>query len=239
VTGVLHRLAPSLRVAFAGLAKISFEHSRTVPPTLPKGFKNKKVNREGATWITVPGHVSFAYWRKFCTALNLCGLDIREMTLCFTSSVMCVIDGHSEEGRVKERHLPFEGFLEALVRLATAVPLPTEAMLANAEMTHAGPYMARLEASADKEEVEAMIKAQACEWSGVPDSEAGGEMPRRVEHLADVILRKLKQLKEDAMDEPLTTLTRREFRQWALRGMGVGERMLPEPWTQEVQLGEA
>ena len=78
VSSALQRLAPSLRVLFAGLAKISFEHARSSPPALPKGGKNKKVGREGATWIVVPGHVSFGYWRAFCDALGLCGLEIRE-----------------------------------------------------------------------------------------------------------------------------------------------------------------
>ena len=37
----LSRLAPSLRVLFAGLAKLSFENGRAVPPALPKVGKTK------------------------------------------------------------------------------------------------------------------------------------------------------------------------------------------------------
>ena len=124
------------------------------------------------------------------------------------------------------------------LRLATVVPLPTDAMLQEYQVAHAGLVMAQLEASG-QDLLKEMAAAQACEWGGVPEEHVGGEMAQRVRFLADVMLRKVKQVKEEAMDEALTTLTRREIRHWALRNMGVNERMLPEPWTQEAQLGEA
>jgi len=239
-THVLSRLAPSLRVLFAGLAKISFEFSRTVPPQLPKGGKNKLVERPGrAKWMIVPGHVSFAEWRRFLDVLKLVGLEIREITQCFLYAIMGVVNGQSADGRVKERYLPFEGFLEALVRLATAVPLPTDVQMASAEFTHAGAYLDHLlEVPSDNVGVlDQMLAEQACEWCGVPEPSVAGTMPRRVEHLLDVIVRKIKQPKE--IDEPLGVLTRREFRMWAIRTMGVAESQIPDTWAKEAQPGEA
>ena len=68
--------APSLRVLFAGLAKLTYERSRSSPPQLPRVGKARQVKRivEGgggrgkggkATWIVVPGVVSFGVWSQF------------------------------------------------------------------------------------------------------------------------------------------------------------------------------
>ena len=213
---------------------------RTYVHTYIHTGKNKLVDRPGrAKWTVVPGHVSFAEWRRFLDVLKLVGLEIREITQCFLYAIMGVVNGQSADGRVKERYLPFEGFLEALVRLATAVPLPTDAQMASAEFTHAGAYLDQLlEVPSDNVGVlEMMVEEQACEWGGVPEPSVAGTMPRRVEHLLDVIVRKIKQPKE--VDEPLAVLTRREFRLWAIRTMGVAESQMPDTWAKEAQPGEA
>ena len=41
-----------------------------------------------------------------------------------------------------------QGFLEAIIRLATVVPLPTDGQLEQAELTHAGPFMADIQVRA-------------------------------------------------------------------------------------------
>ena len=73
----------------------------------------------------------------------------------------------------------------------------------------------------------------------MPDPAASGSMPRRMEHLVDVMLRKIKNLKPEAIDEPIGPLTRQEFRAWAINGMGVSEKEIPVTWVQEKQLGES
>ena len=236
MSDTLRRLAPSLRVIFAGLAKVSFERSRSGAYQLPKLGKAKVVKREGgAVWTLVPGHVSYVDWCRFIDKLGLRGANIREVTLCFLYSIMCVVDGMSDEGRVKEANLPFEGFMEAIVRLATAVPLPTDAQLEAQELTSAEPFMAALEA-ADEAKFAAFADAQACEWGAVPDPIIGGDMSRRVALLVEMLIRRIKRPKDP--DAPLGVLTRREFRQWAKERMGVEDKELPEQWAKDKQKGE-
>jgi len=234
----LMRNAPALRVIFTGLAKIAFEESRSgggVTP-LPKMGSAQQVKREGAKWILVPGHVSITLWRKFTDNIGLLGLDNREQTFCFVWAIMVVIDGYSTAGGVKERHLPFEGFLEALVRLATVVPLPTDEQLAACNKASAGAFLANI--VYDDPTFDAMCAVQKTEWGGVPDPSRGGEMPRRVEHLVDVMVRTIKGKGAEAGDEPTGGLTRRQFRMWALQQLGATEAQLPDAWTQVKAVGE-
>ena len=74
--------------------------------------------------------------------------------------------------------LPFEGFLEALVRLATCIPIPTDVELEASEFTHAGPFMGKLEAG-DNEAFQLYLQAQTCEWGDVPNERVSGHMVRR------------------------------------------------------------
>jgi len=242
---VLTRHAPSLRVLFSGLAKISYEFSRVylvkkgaAPPcVLPAAAKNKLAKRGLSRWVVVPGHVSFSVWRQALSAMGFVRLEIREIAMCFLYSVMAVVDRYSDSGRVKEQNLPFESFLEAIVRLATRVLLPTDEMLSDAMLTHAGPCMAQLEAS-DAAAIAGMAHDQACEWGGVPDDSVAGGMPRRVEHLIDIIMRKVKLPKDPtSFDSPLGVLTRREFRHWAVSILGV-KGQLPFSWEMDGQVGE-
>ena len=44
---------------------------------------------------------------------------------------------------------------------------------------------------------------------------------------------------EEAAAAPTGVLTRRDFRAWAFRTLGVQENELPESWAKEKQLGES
>lgn len=80
---VLLKAAPSLRLIFTGLSKLTYEASRgSGDVTLPKPGKNKEVKRDGgAKWVIVPGHVSFSFWKKFLECLNFVGLNVREIPI--------------------------------------------------------------------------------------------------------------------------------------------------------------
>lgn len=239
--------APSLRVIFAGLSKLTYEAARTAGVKLPKPVDNRWILREqGAVkWLKVAGQVSFPLWRRFLEGLfSPSILDLRSITLCFQYSIMAVADGNSEEGRLKEKHLPFESFLEAIVRLATRIPLPTDAQLAASGHSRAGPFAAAL--NLNQEELKALAAQQACEWGDVPNTAVAGSMPARIVHLVDVIVHRIRQPSgqtapvggDEASDGPLVTLTRRELRRWALGAGCCTETTLPETWAQTKMLGE-
>lgn len=60
---------------------------------------------------------------------------------------MAVVDGRTHRGSVKENSLPFEGFMEALGRIAVLKALPTDAELAQSGCSDAGVFMQKLQAS--------------------------------------------------------------------------------------------
>ena len=92
------------------------------------------------------------------------------------------------------------------------------------------------QASADETRLNEMLTTQACDWGSAPDPACSGEMPRRVQHLVDIMLRRVQIPKEP--DEPLEVLTRRDFRHFALRKLGAPENHIPDSWTKEKQPGE-
>jgi len=232
---MLWRSAPPLRIIFAGLARLTYEISRQSAAPLPK-IGHTQVMRPAmdCTWVALSGLVSIAVWRAFISGLGIKGAELREVTLCFIYSIMAVVDGS-----YKERHLPFEGVLEALVRFATCIPIPTDQELEASEFTHAGPFMDKLEAG-DASTFQQYADAQTCEWGDIPDERVAGDMVRRVSHLIDIILRRIKQPKEEGADMPLGPLTRREFRLWAVRNMRLGnaDKYLPDSWAKETEAGE-
>ena len=116
--------------------------------------------------------------------------------------------------------------------------MPTDTQLAASGFAHAGAYLAALEV-AEPDTLKAMAAEQACEWGGTPKEEVGGQMPRRVTHLVDVIVRKIRKPGEQDADAPMAVLTRSEFRHWALGCVqGSKDTMLPDKWASSKALGE-
>ena len=97
--------------------------------------------------------------------------------------------------------------------------------------------MSTIEASADTTVLNRMIEEQDCEWGALPDEALAGPLPTRVEHLVDMLLRKIQQ-PVDKDDEPLPPLTRTAFRHFAMRTLGCGEQMLNAEWVKAKQPGE-
>lgn len=86
-------------------------------------------------------------WRNAMSALNLLSGDLaeRDITLCFSWSRMCVGDSKTPAGSKKDSTLPFEGFLEAICRMAMMKALPTDDEITAAECEDAATYLAQLE----------------------------------------------------------------------------------------------
>lgn len=134
------------------------------------------------------------------------------------------------------------GFLEALVRLATIVPLPTTDQLESAGCNAPGQYLTHLEV-ADDVGWQALRDAQRVEWGDVPAEYVGGDMETRLDHLIDFLLHKIKGGKAPKDGEynsaPCSPLTRREFCAFARRAMGTPNEQIGDAWvTRERQIGE-
>ena len=147
-------------------------------------------------------------------------LTDRDATLCFVWSRMCVIDPRTRLGHMKESHLPFEGFLEALCRLAILKALPTdyeisEGICRGDEMAElrgcedAGEYLARLLDDAPGEYQELMLE-RATPWGDEPDQ----PVCRCVAHLLSLIVRLIKR---EIAAEVATPLTEQQIIKWAKR----------------------
>ena len=66
-------------------------------------------------------HLSLEEWKMMLRACDIITADCseRDAAMCFAWSRMCVVDElKSDHARMRDSHLPFEGFLEALVRLS-------------------------------------------------------------------------------------------------------------------------
>ena len=78
--------------------------------------------------------LSLDEWLGFLRAARLVGSDVsdREATMCFAWSRMTVIHAAKKGSEERDRSLPFEGFLEALCRVAVMKALPTRKEMAAA-----------------------------------------------------------------------------------------------------------
>lgn len=107
----------------------------------------------------------------------------REGVLCFVQSRLRAVDEESERGKKRMKHMNFEDFLEAIVRVSTMKALPTTSELLLAGYADAGLYMVGLMANPTAYNV--FVEARERHF-GDPLS-----MPieRCVEHLLQLIIR--------------------------------------------------
>ena len=130
--------------------------------------------------------IDFNEWKALLRALNLLGADLteRDGTLCFTHARMVVIDSWSMRGAVKEVNLPFEGFLEAIVRLATLKALPTDEEVAASCLPDAGAYFRRMRRIHENHYHE-LMRTRGNQWPG----ELRQPIWRCVDHLISIMIR--------------------------------------------------
>jgi len=67
-------------------------------------------------------------WVDFLNAVDFIGPDLTKRRACFAFvwSRMCVVNPRTKQGYMREESLPFEGFMEALCRIAVLKALPTD-----------------------------------------------------------------------------------------------------------------
>jgi hypothetical protein len=112
--------------------------------------------------------LSLVDWKTFARRLGLIDSDLtdRDAAICFVNSRMAVIDGESERGKAKENHLPYEGFLECLCRVAILKALPTDSELEKEECVDAGLFMLRLRSNQQKHRT--YLETNATGWNSTP-----------------------------------------------------------------------
>ena len=104
-----------------------------------------------------------------CTQVDLIQIDLteRDVAFAFTWSRMWVGRPYSAAGAIKNKHLPFEGFLEALCRCAALKALPTDEEIESRGYMDAGRYLVALKAEAPAE-YDALLATKATLWGGTP-----------------------------------------------------------------------
>jgi len=129
--------------------------------------------------------ISLSQWRLFLSAVHLIGDDVsvRHAARCFAWSRMCVIDGLTMLGTIKETHLNFEGFAEALIRLSILKAIPTPEDVDSHGCTSAREYLQNLRPS--KEQFKSFIALRGTPWGHVPKAP---EPEYRLEVTIDIIV---------------------------------------------------
>ena len=192
-SAVLEAYEPSLRCIFAGVARAG---------GASEGSKG------GASL-----RISIDEWKAFVRGLDLIGTDLteRDANLCFSWSRMCVVDIYSDKGRVREHQLPFEGFLEALVRLSVLKALPTADEIAAAGCDDAEEYLEKIKAN-DEEAYQQLLRERATAWGDEPTNETF----ECINQLCSIIVRRMEMDSEGADNMELTS---REVDNWVARRM--------------------
>lgn len=121
-------------------------------------------------------HMALIEWVLLCRGADLTGPDCsdRDAIMCFAWSRMCVIDELTIQGRMRDSHLPFEGFLEALVRISLLKVLPTDQEIEDYGARDAGMFYKMLRHN-DEEQYQKLIR-------DVERNPQWGERPRQPVH---------------------------------------------------------
>ena len=130
-------------------------------------------------------HMSMTEWTAFCHGTEVLGIDLseRDAMMCFAWSRMCVVDVESERGKMRETHLPFEGFCKAIVRLSVLKALPTDDEVAAAECKNAYEYFRKLRVE-DEAKYQEILATRGVKWGHAPSQPVG----RCIAHLLALLI---------------------------------------------------
>ena len=103
---------------------------------------------------------------------------------------MTVIDGRTQRGKERESFLPFEGFLEALCRVAVLKALPTDEEIQSAGCAHAGVYLEWLELE-EPDAYEQLVETRNTDFGDEPDYQP---IHRCVAHLIETMIYRIERL---------------------------------------------
>jgi len=156
--------------------------------------------------------MSFGEWEALIKGLDFVGVDLseRDVLLTFLWSRMAVINGRTERGALKESGLPFEGFIEALCRIAVLKALPTDDEIAKSSCASVGQYLTMLRAE-DEARYDHMLLARATPW-GVEQSLQ--PTARCVAHVIDLIAHRIATDLEYEMQGEQPELTDKAVTDW-------------------------
>ena len=150
--------------------------------------------------------IDLRMWLGLLRASRCIGPDLSEQTavLCFSWSRMAVVEPRTVSGFKKENMLPFEGFLEALCRVAQHKALPTDEEIVAAHDTkrtqvrHAGSFLAYLE-HVNAGAYAKLLRDRHTGWGEEP-SRMPWQQPidRRVEHTIAILVYEMKRQVDSA-----------------------------------------
>ena len=132
----------------------------------------------------------------------------RESSMCFCASRMCSSNPYSARGHYTSTALPFEGFLECLMRFACLKALPTDEEIAAAGCNDAHGYIEWLR-DEDENAYDEMMETRGTPWGSEPPQPAD----RCVDHLISMILRTIEATTTYGADKSLAH-NRREMKKW-------------------------
>jgi len=132
--------------------------------------------------------------------LDLIGIDLteRDVALAFSCSRMVVGMPYSITGQLKNKHLPFEGFLEAICRIAGLKALPTDEEVEASGLKDGGQYLAALKADSP-DAYSALVATRSTLWGSPPRQ----KMSRCVAHLIGIIFYKIEDVTLERHDVDL------------------------------------
>jgi len=150
----------------------------------------------------VAGHgrelLTMSCWQRFMRSVRLVGADVsvRDATLAFAWSRMCVVDPRTSAGQLRDSHLPFEGFLEALCRVAAMKSLPTDAEISAAGCRDAADFLERLRVE-DAAALDELVTTRATPWGSEPSQ----PLARCIDHLMSIIVQAIDHSENRALEK--------------------------------------